>query len=134
MQQTHQVCAVGASSDNTSVRPALKLADVFAHVQWASAAVCSAGPFHELGAKVVGEPAGSRFSSKAFLHRHAASPEVPSVIEQTDQEIQVKLATCIASFALIWVGNAAAAAAAAAAANCTAPLARSAVDRHGQVA
>jgi hypothetical protein len=70
-----------------------------------------AGPFHELGVKVVSEPAGSRFSSKAFLHRHAASPEVPSVIEQIDPEIQVKLATCIASFALIWVGNEAAAAA-----------------------
>jgi hypothetical protein len=39
--------------------------------------------------RVVGEQPDSRFSSKAFLHRHAASPEVPSVLEQIDPEIQV---------------------------------------------
>jgi hypothetical protein len=53
--------------------------------------MASAGPFHELGVRVVGGPPGSRFSSKAILHRHAATPEVPSVIEQIDPDIQVRI-------------------------------------------
>jgi hypothetical protein len=50
-----------------------------------------AGPFHELGVKVVGGPPGCSFSSKASLYRHAATPHVLSIIEQIDSDIQVRL-------------------------------------------
>lgn len=62
---------------------------VFVPLKPSSSFEAWAGSFHELGVRVVADEAGSRFGSKAILHRHAAAPEVPSVIEQIDPDIQV---------------------------------------------
>ena len=92
---TPYLCTKHLAGDS-SVISALKAALVTSGEPWTAVPLrpsadfaAWANPFGELGLHVHGVAESARFGSKACLHRSAAQPHVPSVVEQIDPDIRV---------------------------------------------